>query len=172
MLSFDLRSLEAQAARVDGELAASDPIWEEGDPRPVEGVRVSGRLSQAGAGRFYFSGQLEGEASASCRRCLTEVRQKVSEEVHLLLVDGAADEADEADVYVIDARDRELDLRPAVREEWLLATPAFMVCSEDCKGLCPSCGANRNQEPCRCTPTVDPRWSALTSYTSNATQAP
>ena len=43
-----------------------------------------------------------------------------------------------------------------------LAMPVRILCSEDCAGLCPSCGANRNLvEECGCEPEIDPRWSAL-----------
>jgi uncharacterized protein len=164
MLSFDLRSLESHAARVDTELPADDPIWEEGDARPVGAVRVTGRLSAAGAGRFYFSGRIEGTAEASCRRCLEDVQALVGEDIHLLLVAPGADEADEPDVYLIDVREHLLDLRPAIREEWLLAVPPFLLCRESCRGLCPSCGVNRNLAECSCAAAVDPRWSALSSH--------
>lgn len=164
MLSFDLRSLESHAARVDAELPADDPVWEEGDFRPVDAVRVTGRLSSAGVGRFYFSGRIAGAAAASCRRCLDDnVQVRVEEEVQLLLVEPGADEADEPDVFLIDVREHILDLRPAIREVWLLAVPAFALCRESCLGLCPTCGVNRNLAECSCTPAIDPRWSALTS---------
>ena len=51
MLSFDIRSLEAQAANVDEQLSADDAVWEEGDPRPDSAVHVIGRLSAAGTGQ-------------------------------------------------------------------------------------------------------------------------
>ena len=60
MLSFDLRSLESKAVQVDDYLDPDDPVWKEGDPRPAEPVHVTGRLSPAGAGRFYWHGRLEG----------------------------------------------------------------------------------------------------------------
>ena len=163
MLSFDLRSLESTAARVEGDLASGDPVWGEAEVRPVDTVRVTGRLSSAGTGKFYFSGRIGGTALASCRRCLDEVRVNVDQEVHLLLVDAATDEADQPDVYLIDARQHELDLRPAIREEWLLAVPQYVVCSESCQGLCPTCGNTRNTGTCACKPVVDARWSALSS---------
>ena len=43
----------------------------------------------------------------------------------------------------------------------LLELPLAPLCSEDCQGLCPVCGANRNTEPCDCAPVADPRWAAL-----------
>lgn len=163
MLSFDLRNLDARAVHVDGVLAADDAVWTEDDPRPVEGVRVTGRLSPAGPGRFYFSGRFEGEIAAECRRCLTPVAASVSDEAHVVFAEaGDSDVEDDPDVYLLDARAQELDLRPAIREHWLLSAPAFVECRPDCPGLCPSCGADLNAGPCACAPAqADPRWDAL-----------
>ena len=73
-------------------------------------------------------------------------------------LDGAADDPD---VYVFDPRSNELDLRPAVREQWLLIVPAFVECRENCLGLCPTCGADLNAGPCGCEAPTDDRWAAL-----------
>jgi uncharacterized protein len=53
-------------------------------------------------------------------------------------------------------------LEDAVREQVLLGLPGRALCRQECKGLCPKCGANRNQVDCGCdeAPT-DPRWNAL-----------
>ncbi|MBI2795964.1 MAG: DUF177 domain-containing protein [Gemmatimonadetes bacterium] len=161
MLSFDIRSIETRAIDVEGDLDATDPVWEEGDNRPDAAVRVTGRLQSAGVGRFYFSGQVSGSVSGECRRCLAPVSAAVSEETHVFFADAGADETDDPDVYVLDPRNPELDLRPAMREQWLLAVPAWHLCRDDCKGLCPTCGADLNAGPCDCTPAADPRWAAL-----------
>ncbi len=162
MLYFDIRSLETRAASVDAVLDPSDPVWLEDDPRPAApGVHVVGRLSGAGNGRFYLSGRLEGTALGECRRCLSQVQVPVNNEVHLLFAESDLDEADEDDVVRLPAGEWELDLRPSVREEWLLAAPAYALCKDDCRGLCPSCGVDLNRESCTCTPTPDPRWAAL-----------
>jgi uncharacterized protein len=164
MLCFDIRSLEARAENVDGVLEAGDPVWEAEDTRPAgAGVHVVGRLSSAGHGRFYFSGRFDGTAVTECRRCLAEVTVPVSEDVQLLFAESNLDDAEEDDVVLIPAGERELDLRPAVREEWLLAVPAFALCREDCRGLCPTCGADRNTGDCTCPPPTDPRWEGLRS---------
>jgi uncharacterized protein len=53
-------------------------------------------------------------------------------------------------------------LEDAVREQVLLALPLKAVCREDCRGLCPKCGAYLNEEQCSCKEHVeDPRWAAL-----------
>jgi uncharacterized protein len=159
MLSFDIRALEAQAASVEGELLHDDPVWEEGDPLPEATVDVTGRLSSAGPGRFYFSGRFAGTVAGECRRCLADVSAEVAADTHMIFAEAGVEGAEDAsDVYVLEPGARLLDLRPALREEWLLAVPAFPLCRPDCKGLCPRCGADLNAGPCACPPASDPRW--------------
>jgi len=161
MLSFDIRSLASKAVHVDGMLAANDPVWQEEDTRPSRPVHVVGRLSPAGAGRYYFSGHLDGEAAAECRRCLTDVTVSLAEDIQLLFVEADTEGADDPDVFVIDSRAHELDMRPALREQWMLAVPTFVQCRDDCKGLCPTCGAHLNAGACDCAPVTDSRWDSL-----------
>jgi uncharacterized protein len=169
MLSFDLRSLESKAVQVDGSLQPDDPIWEEGDAIPAEPIRVTGRLSTAGEGRFYFSGRIDARTEMSCRLCLEDVDVEVDEEVHFLMAETGADEADDPDVFLYDPNARNLDLRSAIRETWLLTAPAFVQCKDDCKGLCATCGTNLNDSTCNCTPTkTDSRWNALLKHQTDA----
>ena len=162
MLYFDIRSVEARAENVDGLLAPEDAVWEASDTRPLyDGVLVTGRLSGAGHGRFFFSGHVQGTAASECRRCLVEVAVTVSEDVQLLFAEAGMDEAEEDDVVPLPPGARVVDLRPAIREEWLLAVPGFALCREDCLGLCVTCGADRNSGACTCAPSIDPRWEAL-----------
>ena len=163
MLSYNVRDLEQQAVRVDGMLAADDPIWMAGDSLPATAVHATGRLSRAGAGHYYWSGWIKGTARVTCRRCLTDVDATVAEEVHVIFVEADDDIAEDPDTFRIPPGVLEVDLRPAVREQWLLSAPEYALCREDCKGLCPRCGADLNAGPCACPPEleVDSRWSAL-----------
>ena len=165
MLSFDIRSLEQHAVAVDDGLAPNDPIWQEGDPVPSTPLHVTGRLSTAGAGRYYWHGRIEGDVAMACRRCLTDSSAHVAGEEHIIFVDADDEEADNPDVYPLDAGADEIDLRPALREQWLLSAPSFLLCRDDCKGLCPTCGADLNAGRCSCPPQEarDPRWDVLRS---------
>ncbi len=103
-----------------------------------------------------------------CSRCLEPFEQVVSvhiEEAFIPTVDmatGLLIDRDETDAAVLIDEHHILDLSEIVRQSILLALPLTPVCSPDCKGLCPHCGANLNVETCTCTvETVDPRWSAL-----------
>lgn len=162
MLYFDIRAIESQAQPVAGVLDAGDPVWVAGDPLPQDVVTVTGRLSLAGQGRFYFAGHLAGSTVVSCRRCLVDVNASVSDELSALFAEPELDEADEDDVYPLAGNARTIDLRSAVREAWLLAVPAFVTCREECLGLCPTCGADRNEVACACEARhSDARWDAL-----------
>ena len=163
MLSFDIRSLAERAAAVDDTLSPDDPVWEDGDPKPSWPLRVKGRLSAAGPGRFYWHGTIEGDVAMECRRCLGDASAHVSEDAHLIFAEaGTEGVEDDPDVFLIDDRATELDLRPALREQWLLHVPGYALCRDDCQGLCPTCGTELNTGSCDCAPaSVDPRWEGL-----------
>ena len=72
MLQFDIRSVETKAVQVDAQLSPDDPVWQQGDPVPQKPLRVTGRLSSAGSGRFYWHGKLAGDVTIPCRRCLAD----------------------------------------------------------------------------------------------------
>ena len=150
MLSFPIRTIAQGAVEVEADLAAGDAVWLEGDVRPVGGIRVSGRLSGAGGDRYYFSGVFDGRAAGECRRCLMPVEFQVAGEAHLIFADADDETADEPDVYPLGELGTTLDLRPAIREQWLLDASDLPLCRADCQGLCPTCGADRNIGPCAC----------------------
>jgi uncharacterized protein len=101
---------------------------------------------------------------------LTDASSHVTGEEHVILVEADDEEADNPDVFPLDPRADDIDLRPAVREQWLLAVPAFTLCRDDCRGLCPSCGVDLNAGDCGCPPqiSVDSRWDALRALASDA----
>ena len=169
MLSVDLRSLDAQAVTLEGSLYPDDPVWLEGDVRPSSPVMVHGRLSGAGEGRYYFAGAFEGMAIGECTRCLTEVPVRAGDSIQCLFVSSDEDGLDDdPDVFLLDGKSRTIDVRPAVREGWILAVPPFVLCREDCKGLCPTCGVDRNTTSCSCASNADARWDALRERTTES----
>jgi uncharacterized protein len=167
MLLFDIRSVEAKAAQVDAELSPADEVWQPGDPVPALPLRVTGRLSSAGDGRFYWHGRLAGDVTIPCRRCLTDATVHVQDESHVIFAEEGSEEAEDPDVYVLSERSHQLDLRPVVREQWLLNVPSFAVCREDCKGICSTCGKDLNEGPCACPQARDSRWDALRKVQTN-----
>jgi uncharacterized protein len=101
-------------------------------------------------------GELRATWEATCRRCLGAATGPLRAEVHELYQRHPIDE----DAFTLEGD--QLDLRPMVRELVLVELPLAPLCREDCQGLCPVCGADRNVTACgHENGPPDPRWAAL-----------
>jgi uncharacterized protein len=160
MLQIDLRELANGPVDTQAEVAALDPMFEGLEISLRGPVRVRGRLQATGEGRYFWHGSLATEVGGECRRCLKPVVVAVTADVGALFT-READAVEDPDAYPLPAHATEVDLRPAVREELALAVPRYVVCRDDCRGLCPQCGKDLNAGPCGCAPAGDPRWRAL-----------
>jgi uncharacterized protein len=115
-----------------------------------------------------LKGKLATRFELNCARCLEPVPQDVKREFELLYRPLGAD-AGRDELSVTDAeaeigyyQGEGILLEDVLREQVLLSLPLKVTCRDDCKGLCPHCGKNLNQEQCSCETLVeDPRWSAL-----------
>ncbi|MFZ0866524.1 MAG: DUF177 domain-containing protein [Candidatus Sulfotelmatobacter sp.] len=146
------------------------------DYRQVTPIESSGRadLVEEHHGKhkiiqdIRIQGRLATRLELSCARCLEPVMQDVKREFDLLYRPQGAD-AGRDEISVTDA-EAEISyyegegilLDDVVREQVLLAAPLKVTCRDDCKGLCPQCGKNLNQEQCSCSvEQEEPRWAAL-----------
>lgn len=101
-------------------------------------------------------GVVEAPWHGTCRRCATAATGLVHADVHELYQHVLTD----PDAFELVGD--QLDLAPMVGEVIVLDAPASPLCRPDCKGLCPTCGIDRNTESCTCSTEVsDPRWGAL-----------
>ena len=97
---------------------------------------------------------------APCRRCLAEVVGTARIDVDEVYQDPSDVSVVDGDAFPIEGD--QIDLVPAVREAVLLELPDDVLCRDDCAGICPVCGIDRNQGTCDCDTTVrDERWAAL-----------
>jgi len=122
---------------------------------------------------FLLEARLRYRQRLYCGRCLTAYEEEV--EVPLAFVvtgraeesppaeDGAgAHELEPEDLSTLVAAEGEIDLAVLVREQVELNVPMKPICDPGCRGLCPGCGVNRQQEACTCgSEQFDPRWSGL-----------
>ncbi|MEN8181469.1 MAG: DUF177 domain-containing protein [Myxococcota bacterium] len=115
----------------------------------------------------YLEGGAEGSLELVCGRCLNRYRHALQEDFRWVLEpagqrvpadpEGAQSLARDG-VWLGDDlesgwfRGPEIDLGPCFREVIALALPVQPVCREECQGLCPRCGVDRNQERCECVP--------------------
>jgi uncharacterized protein len=163
MLKVDLRQLQQRRRiQIDEMVQPADAIWHDSDVQLAEPLRVELEAQYAGQD-VVVRGRLSGRVELPCRRCLEPVSRPVDEEVAWLFRRGLSRvEAEDAEMYSLPERGDELSLEEPIREQLLLAAPQFAICREECRGLCPHCGANWNETQCDCEPVeVDERWAAL-----------
>ena len=131
---------------------------------PVEGTVTLVRTNRG----ILVRANVKTNVEISCSRCLGRYRQplaiKIEEEYFptLDIVSGTPlPPPDEPGSFLINEH-HILDLGEAVRQYTLLALPMKPLCHEECAGICPTCGADRNQGDCGCpTQQTDPRWAKL-----------
>jgi uncharacterized protein len=146
------------------------------DLSQVEAVRTAGRaqLVEEQHGKHLIvkdiriDGTLGTRVQMACARCLEPVLQDVVHKFDLLYRPQGTDAGREelsvtsAEAEVSYYQGEGLRLEDVLQEQVLLALPLKAICRDDCRGLCPHCGKNLNQERCACTePVEDPRWLAL-----------
>lgn len=117
-------------------------------------VTVNCELTQA-QGTLILSGNLESTAFLSCCRCLEEAEAPIRTDFRYILVPATQEEQEREeltadDVDTIFYRDDLLDMETIIFEQVILQLPMKPLCREDCRGLCPRCGANFNCDPCVC----------------------
>jgi uncharacterized protein len=116
-----------------------------------------------------FSARLEGRLGLECSRCLEQVELRVATRFDLVLVPdavefvGGGDEPfDAAAAKLFYTTEGKASLTDIAVEQFYLNLPQKPVCRADCRGLCPACGANRNETACGCEPDdLDPRLAPL-----------
>ena len=140
------------------------------DPaRSTGGVEVSLRGNVARNERgFWAQGEVSYHGNLLCTRCLEPVEWQLTESFGLQLCvseplpPGEEVELAEEDLDVVFLESESLDLAELAAEQVLLALPMRILCHEECAGLCPRCGGNRNvQGGCTCEDESDPRWGVL-----------
>jgi len=134
-----------------------------GDSGLRAGEALAVRLRHYRAGEdIVVEGQVGGEVRASCDRCLTDYPLAVDVPFRVILEPTDDDEAAEGDALREDlgigvVRGDVVDVTALVHEHLLLAVPTSRLCDPACRGLCPACGANRNEAACTCEQSARPR---------------
>jgi uncharacterized protein len=168
---------ELELHRIDFDEEFQPEIFDLGaDVRPLKPIGSQGRaeLIEEHHGKHQklqdirLVGDLSVSLELNCARCLEPVVRDITKSFDLLYRPLGSD-AGREEVTVTQAEAEigyyqgdGLLLEDVLREQVLLSVPLKVVCSEECKGLCPRCGRNLNNEGCDCAePVPDPRWQAL-----------
>jgi DUF177 domain-containing protein len=160
--ALEIHRVVVSKTYVPGELDFRGAEFRQEEPLNV------GAVAELEGGEIRIRGHIKTALATSCDRCLGQVEVQIDRDFDLFyrpLSTIAREEEievpdDEMEVGFYSGDGVELD--DVITEQVILALPMKVVCGPDCRGLCPSCGANRNSERCDCSSTqADSPFAAL-----------
>ena len=168
---LEVRKIQFDVEIPSGEIDYQDPLLKQEGALSAEGTA---ELLSHTLGEMRIRGHLRVNMTMPCDRCLESAGFRIDSGFDLFYrpADTAPDEdeveigegEDEIGFYEGDG----LNLEDALREFVLLAIPMQRLCRQDCKGICPNCGQNRNEKTCNCQAHLtDDRWAALKQLEKN-----
>lgn len=172
---FNVRELELRKVPFDQEFPAGSIDFDSSFFRQIGAVQSRGvaELLSSTLGEIRIRGTVQGTFDASCDRCLEPIRLELDAPFDLFY--RPAPDKDLPPDLKIDDGEAEIgfyeglgiELEEILREFILLSVPMRQICQENCQGICPKCGQNRNNGRCDCVEeTVGERWSALRAWKS------
>jgi uncharacterized protein len=167
-MRIEVENLKERAEPFSHSYAPEEVELEDEGARLLAPAEVEGSASRKGE-EVRVRGSIKTEVELSCDRCLAPSRAPLEVEFDARFIpqSAAARESDNVELLAEDLglaayEGDSVDLDELVREQILLALPSRNLCREDCKGLCPKCGADLNAGDCSCEQgETDPRWAAL-----------
>jgi uncharacterized protein len=126
-------------------------------------VEVEVMLEKSGK-QLFVDADVRANGMFSCDRCTSPFSLALRAPYQMYYVWNSQDAElpDPSQVQVIPPGLPTIDLAEDVRQTVLLAVPLKLLCKDECRGLCPRCGADLNKESCSCPPeAVDARWASL-----------
>lgn len=148
-----LAGLLREPDSLDAEVVLSSPPGEQGQSGLLENAVWLVTVTRAGDD-LWLSGEIHNQAEVECRRCLKPTTVTVDTSFQWLLryqpgvEDGlvSLEDGSEEEIFVFGSPD--LDLTPLLTEAFLLELPYTALCRDDCRGLCPVCGVDKNEVDC------------------------
>lgn len=160
-MKYDLTQLISQKVNeieIDSILTfADDDELSNNDSYTVAPVMVSGVVKRNGKG-FSLDLKYESKWIYLCGRCLNDAEYVLEGEIKRSIVKDGNDGDDD----IVNVESAVIDLYDVIYNDIVLNLPTQVLCDDECKGLCPDCGANLNSDACTCEDEkVDPRLAKL-----------
>jgi uncharacterized protein len=146
-------TMDLSGVDFDGRCPVQEPVTVEGEARNT-------------AGMLELSLRAWSMLDCVCDRCAKAFRREKEVSYSCLLAEEKQDE--ENDEIVLLEQGEFVDVEDLARTAFILGMDTKTLCSEDCKGLCPRCGADLNLGPCSCKKEADPRMAVLAKLLENS----
>lgn len=126
-----------------------------------EPARMTGTISNK-AGALVLEGTIETVLHVICDRCTKPLEVPYHVDAEAVFAYELTDEASEDQIFLLTQNCA--DLEEVARTLFVLNMDVKYLCSEDCHGLCPTCGKDLNEGDCNCEAEIDPRLAALKQF--------
>jgi len=167
---LSIKEMELRKIRFDETFAAGELDFHEDEMRQAGPLHAQGtaELLANTDGEVRIRGRFEVQMEAECDRCLGRARFPLNSSFDLFyrpmsyIAREEEAEIDEGEAELGFYEGGGIKLEDILHEQVLLVMPMQRICREDCKGICPVCGKNRNEAPCDCKEEhAGNRWGAL-----------
>ena len=165
-MNLDLNSFEAFPAETTLELETDNIDFDSQGFSFKDLLKIKIGIQEIGE-EYFCQAYMTVPVEEECCRCLGLFDNELHSDFNFTIKAGRgesvlSEENDNSDVILLDAGKHTVDLSEVVREAVLLELSAKPLCNDDCRGLCPSCGINLNDESCKCKgEEIDDRWEDL-----------
>ena len=164
---IDLKEITPKGLHISREVNLSFPSSMEEEVEILNSCLVELKVTPIGT-KYRIVGSISLKVRLQCSRCLEKYPFNLSSKLDLLYLpieempSEAEVEFEDKAANVTYYREDKIELLELLQEQVLLALPMKPICSEDCKGFCPSCGTNLNVSSCECKAvSIDPRLEKL-----------
>jgi uncharacterized protein len=164
---IDIYEIAPEGVVIDAEIDFGDRAGRDDVVLEIGRTRLTGRAVPGKRG-VDLRARVESSVQVACCRCLEPMTWSVSEDFYLALVPEATEfsvgeaQVTDEDASLYYSREGKADLVEIALEQVHLGLPLKPLCDPDCRGLCPTCGANRNEIECGCREeSIDPRLAPL-----------
>jgi uncharacterized protein len=164
---ININKIGPEGIRFDQRLELSELAGGEAERVRILQADLRGKANRGSRG-VDLTARLEARVELNCSRCLETFATSIEADFFLIIVPEAVEfgvgeaETSEEDASLFYAPEGKAELELIAAEQILLHLPLKPVCDSDCQGLCPTCGADRNQIECGCrSETIDPRLAPL-----------
>ena len=145
---------------VSGTVSVETYAVGEKEYRLADGVSYDVVFTNASSG-ILVTGMVRAHALGECDRCLDTAEFDIAGEIEeFYLFEEPEDPEEYEDGYELVGEDRIVNLAEAINDAVVMDTPFVVLCQEDCRGLCPTCGCNLNKESCHCADEAKDDWVA------------
>ncbi|MDK2800667.1 MAG: hypothetical protein PWP27_718 [Clostridiales bacterium] len=133
----------------------------------LEPIKVVGSVRNVGD-TLQLNAQVSGRMNVNCYRCMKDIEKNFNFTMQEVLINDDLHQVKNKDNDSIHFQGNQINIRDIIIDNVLMNISMKYLCSQDCKGLCPSCGVDLNINKCECkTENIDPRFEVLKKLLNN-----